>query len=129
MSIESVSMGGVDYPIEMIVTEENGCTYIRFICKFPNGKEKFFRAEYTAAIKQNLSDDHGIVLDDRLEEIILWEFRTELFQEVYGVKIVDMWERFAKLSLVGDELRNVIDNDYGFNKFVEEFYPEYAKDE
>lgn len=121
-------MDGVNYPIETIVTEENGYTHVRFICKFPNGKEKYFRAEYTAETKQNLSDDHGIVLHERLEEIILWEIRTELFQEVYGVKIVDMWERFAKLSLIGDELRNVMDNDYEFNKFVEEFYPEYAKE-
>ena len=121
-------MGGVEYPIETKVVEENGSTHIRFICKFPNGTEKYFRAEYNLATKQNLSNNHDIVIDEQLESLLLWEIRAELFQEVYGVKIVDMWERFAKLSLIADELKNAMDEDRGFKKFVEEFYPEYVKE-
>ena len=128
MNSKSVIMGGVEYPIETKVVEENGSTHIRFICKFPNGTEKYFRADYNLATKQNLLNNHDIVIDEQLESMILWEIRTELFQEVYGVKIADMWGRFAKSSLMGDELRNIMDKDHGFKKFVEEFYPEYAKE-
>jgi hypothetical protein len=127
MNITSVTLDDIEYPIETKLVEENGYTHIRFICKFPNGTEKYFRAKYNVATKQNLSDDREIMIDERLESMILWELRKELFQEIYNVKIVDMWERFAKLSLIADELRNAMDEDHGFKKFVEEFYPEYVK--
>ena len=108
MNITSVTLDDVEYPIETKLVEENGSTHIRFICKFPNDTEKYFRAEYNVATKQNLSDDREIMIDERLESMILWKMRKELFQEIYNVKIVDMWERFAKLSLIGDELRTVM---------------------
>ena len=119
MNIENVSMGGVDYPIEKIITEENGHNLTKFVCKLPDGKEKYLHVKHTGL---------SPIEKDRLREMVMWEIRTGLFQEIHGVKIADMWERFAKSSLVGDELRNMIDQDPVFKKFVEEFYPEHVKE-
>jgi hypothetical protein len=124
MNIESVIMGGVEYPIETKIVEENGIFNTSFLCVFPNGSKRSLQVTYSSGTEQDLLDDHKISLQMELESMVLWEIRKDLFQEVYGVKITDLWERFCEVSLKPSELQANMETDVAFKKFVEEFYPE-----
>lgn len=120
-------MGGVKYPIETETHEENGAKKVVFYCTLPGGNKKGFRVFYNTRVENDFLDNHSISAENELGNILEQELKLELFQEIYGVKIVDMWECFAKSSLIGDELRTEMNKDHIFKKFVEEFYPEYVK--
>jgi hypothetical protein len=126
MDIGSVSMDGVEYPIETTTVEENGIFDTSFLCIYPDGSKKSLQVRYSSGTEQDLLDDHKISLRMELESMVLWEIKKELFQEINGIKITNLWERFCDVSLKPSELQANMEADLVFRKFVEEFYPDYS---